>query len=59
VQWLSPDVDWGGMMLTNPSTGEKEQYTKGQERIKTLSGIDQHEKITVEEIPARAGYAIL
>jgi len=57
VQWLNPDIDWGGMMLTNPLTGEKEQYTPDEVRINTL-GIDQHESITDEDIPADAGYIL-
>jgi len=58
VQWLSPDVPWNGMTLTNPVTGASEPYAPGEARITTL-GIDQHEQVTAQEIPARAGYTVV
>jgi len=58
VQWLNPDIDWNGMALTNPDTGAREQYAPGEARITTLE-IDQHEQITAQEIPTRAGYTVV
>jgi len=58
VQWLNPDIDWGGMALTNPETGASEQYAPGEARITTVEGIAQHQQVTANDIPSLAGYTI-